>query len=109
MRCPVCKADNTQAPACRRCKADLSLLWQLESRREALLVSARCHLARGRWRDGERDARAALRVRDGADARRLRALCRLVARDFAGALRIYRALGREESLKENSGQLTANS
>ena len=24
LRCPVCKADNTQGPACRRCKADLT-------------------------------------------------------------------------------------
>jgi hypothetical protein len=109
MRCPVCKADNTQGPACRRCKADLSLLWQLESRREGLLLSARCHLARGRRREAERDAMAALRLRDGADARRLQALCRLVARDFAGAWRIYVALGEEEPIKENSCQLMANS
>ena len=109
MRCPVCKADNAQAPACRRCKADLSLLWQLESRREGLLVSARLQFARGCWRDAERDVAAALRLRDGVDARRLQALCRLVARDFAGAWRIYVALSEEESTKENSCQLMANS
>src|SRR5262249_17865113 len=33
MRCPVCKAENAQGPACRRCKADLSLLFAVEARR----------------------------------------------------------------------------
>ena len=40
MLCPACKADNAQGPACRRCKADLSPLWALEARREALLALA---------------------------------------------------------------------
>ena len=30
IRCPVCKAENSQGPTCRRCKADLSLLFRLE-------------------------------------------------------------------------------
>ena len=33
MRCPVCKADNALDPACRRCKADLALLVQVETQR----------------------------------------------------------------------------
>ena len=33
LRCPVCKAENAQGPNCRRCKADLSLLFALEDRR----------------------------------------------------------------------------
>lgn len=42
MRCPVCKADNTagSASACRRCKADLSVLHTLENRRDDALDAA---------------------------------------------------------------------
>ena len=40
MRCPVCKAENADAPQCRRCKADLSLLVALEQRRAQALTSA---------------------------------------------------------------------
>ena len=28
MRCPVCRADNTEGPQCRRCRADLSPLFK---------------------------------------------------------------------------------
>jgi hypothetical protein len=108
MRCPVCKAENDQGPACRRCKADLALLWAVEARREALLISARQRLAR---RDGcpsagdgdpvarleahidrrqaVEEAAAATRLRAGPDAGRVAALARLLARDFAGAWRAY--------------------
>ena len=30
MICPCCKANNDSGPACRRCKADLSLLFAFE-------------------------------------------------------------------------------
>ncbi len=45
MVCPVCKAENAAGPACRRCKADLSLLFQLEEQRERTLAAARRLLA----------------------------------------------------------------
>jgi hypothetical protein len=89
LRCPVCKADNSQAPACRRCKADLSLLWELESRRARLLSSARRHFDRGDWHSASRDATAASRLRATADATQLLALARLFVRDFGGAWRAY--------------------
>ncbi len=92
MRCPVCKADNAQGPACRRCKADLLLLWALEARRESLLASARRRLGEGDWRGAAAEATAAARLRDGADAGQVVAAARLLGRDFAGALRTYRAL-----------------
>ena len=38
MQCPVCKADNAQGPLCRRCKADLSLLFRLEARRADVVL-----------------------------------------------------------------------
>lgn len=111
MQCPVCKADNSQGPACRRCKADLSLLWELEVRREELLNSARHYLAFGkqalegddstpvprlqrRWasRSAVAAAESADRLRAGTDAGELIALARLIGRDFAGALRAYLAV-----------------
>ena len=49
MRCPVCKADNTQGPLCRRCKADLSLLFALEEQRRQALTAARRAAAAGDW------------------------------------------------------------
>lgn len=31
--CPCCRAGNDAGPACRRCKADLSLLFEARTRR----------------------------------------------------------------------------
>jgi hypothetical protein len=103
----VCKAENVQEWTCRRCKADLSLLWEVEERRAALLASARRHLAgpegrgpsadegpaaRSHTRLAGEDAAAAGRLRAGVDALRLTALARLLGRDFAGAWRAYLAV-----------------
>jgi hypothetical protein len=85
MRCPVCKADNNEAPQCRRCKADLSLLLALERRRAQAMADAAARLTS--------DPGGALTVADEADqlrrdeeSRRLLAVTRLMNRDFAGAL-----------------------
>jgi hypothetical protein len=110
MRCPVCKADNDQGPACRRCKADLSLLWALEARREALLASVRHRLARFNpaavtsndnpvtrlearieRRQIIEDVNAATQIRADTDTAKLTAIARLLTRDFAGAWRAYLA------------------
>jgi hypothetical protein len=91
MQCPVCKAENTQGPACRRCKADLSLLWALESRRELLLAAARRDLARADWQRTVTEAESAARLRQGDDAGRLVAAGRLLGRDFPWALRAYQS------------------
>jgi hypothetical protein len=99
MRCPVCKADNVQERACRRCKADLSLLWEVEERRAALLASARHRLAGlevlETGVDGDpagEHAAAAGRLRAGVDALRVTAMSKLLGRDFAGAWRAYLAV-----------------
>ena len=90
MRCPVCKADNGQGPLCRRCKADLAPLFDLEAARRAKLDATREHLARGRWPEAVADAEEGDRLRRDGESRRLLAVARLLARDFAGAWACYR-------------------
>jgi hypothetical protein len=89
IRCPVCKASLEQGPACRRCKADLSLLFQLDEQRQQALQTARACLQRGEWRRASAilDGVEALRCDD--EVRRLRAAALLMQRDFAGAWRVY--------------------
>jgi hypothetical protein len=89
MRCPVCKADNPAGPTCRRCKADMSLLWDVHARHSAILSSARRHMRNGNWRAAIAAAAAAQRLRSGTDSGQLAALARLCARDFPGAWRAY--------------------
>ena len=86
MRCPACRAENATGPLCRRCRADLSLLFTLEEQRAYLLAAAQAAVSEG---DGPRAvwlAQAAQHLRAGEDARRLLALGHLLRRDFAAAL-----------------------
>jgi hypothetical protein len=85
MRCPVCKADNLQGPQCRRCKADLSLLFALEEQRRRALAEARRCLRRGEWQAAAEHAETASWLRGDEDSRQLVAVARLLGRDFAGA------------------------
>jgi len=89
IRCPACKADNEQGPACRRCKADLSLLFALEARREALLAQARADFAAGRWRQAYASALEADALRRDESSDRLVAVAALMCRDFHEAWRRY--------------------
>ena len=90
IRCPVCKAENVQGPTCRRCKADLSLLWALEDRRDWTLAEARRLLTAGRAGEADALASEADGMRTDAASQRLLALTRLMRRDFAGAWSAYR-------------------
>ncbi len=92
MRCPACKAENAQGPTCRRCKADLSLLFALEEQRARTLAEARRLLAAGRADEADALAEEADWMRSDAESRRLLALTRLMRRDFAGAWAEYRML-----------------
>jgi hypothetical protein len=97
MRCPVCKADNLQGPQCRRCKADLSLLFELEDQRRQALVEVQRCLHQGEWREATRQAETADWLRGDEETKRLAALAHLLEGDFAGAWRCYqdwRAMGR---------------
>ena len=72
LRCPACGAGGNREATCRRCKADLSLLEDLErSRAEA--------------RACREDARQAHALRAGADSARWLAVGSLLARDFDAA------------------------
>jgi hypothetical protein len=87
--CPVCRARVESGPQCRRCKADLSLLFTLEARRDAALAAARRSLAAGRTDEALTLARGAEQLRRGDDSRRLIAAAHLLRRDFAAAWRCY--------------------
>jgi hypothetical protein len=92
MRCPVCKAENTQGPQCRRCKADLSLLFQLEEQRAALLAAAAACLGSGRVEEALENAQRAHQLRYGEDTGRLLTQVFLLRRDFASAWQQYQQL-----------------
>jgi hypothetical protein len=94
MRCPVCKAENAQGPQCRRCKADLSLLFDLEDQRARALASARQALARGHGREARHEAARADWLRSDGESRRLLAVAYLLERDFKRAWASYSEAGR---------------
>jgi hypothetical protein len=89
MRCPVCRAAVEQGPQCRRCRADLSLLFALEDRRRALLQEAGQALALGRWRRVVALASEAQALRRGEDGARLLALGHLAGKNFPEAWSAY--------------------
>jgi hypothetical protein len=85
MHCPVCRADNNKGPACRRCRADLSLLFQLEEQRARLLRQARQVAVRANWVEATRLAEQVHALRRDADSGQLLAICRLMQRQFPEA------------------------
>lgn len=89
MRCPACKADNSQGPQCRRCKADLSLLFALEEQRGRMLAEARRCLRRGEWQAAVERAEAADWLRGDDESQQLAAVAHLLSRDFASAWQCY--------------------
>jgi hypothetical protein len=91
LRCPVCRAENSTGPACRRCRADLSLLLSVEARREHHLAAARSAVAAGRLDDALEDLARADELRPGPDVCRVRACANLLAGDYAAALADYTA------------------
>ena len=90
MRCPVCRAENDVGPQCRRCRADLGLLFALEDRRRLALNAAYHLLHDGEFRRALEVANGICALRDDAEARRLAAGCALLCRDFASAWREFR-------------------
>ena len=89
LRCPVCKAENDAPPACRRCKADLSLVFGLEEDRASALAKARRALAAGRWGEALVAATRADGLRRDEESGRLIAVAALLNGDHALAWRSY--------------------
>jgi len=89
MRCPVCRADNAEGPLCRRCKADLSLLFEVEQRRDGFLAEARRHLHAGNYAEAVPVALRAEKIRGDRESRRLVAVASLLARNFEQAHRYH--------------------
>ena len=86
--CPCCKATN-DAPTCRRCKADLSLLVAVADRRGFLLSLARAEAADGKFADALRSLDEAESLRGGAEVRQARAAVFLLAGEFSAAWAAY--------------------
>ena len=91
LRCPVCRAENTTGPLCRRCRADLSLLAAVEERRDAHLARAQVALRDERFAEARKELDRAAELRAGPDVRRVRACLFLLAGDFSAALAEYAA------------------
>ena len=90
MRCPVCRAENNENVACRRCKADLSLLVALERARcRALEEAARAAASADGARTLEH-AEIAHRLRADRDSYRWLAIGHLLRREFERAIQAYR-------------------
>ena len=90
--CPCCKASNDAGPTCRRCKADLSLLFKLEADRAALVEQARELAAQSLYPESLAALDRAAQLRRGDDVLRVRAVVLLLSRDHAGALAAYHDL-----------------
>jgi hypothetical protein len=89
MRCPVCRAELNQGPQCRRCKADLALLFSLQEQRDQAICRAYQCLTRGEWKTAEAIAGGVEALRRDAESQRLCAVVKLLKRDFARARQYY--------------------
>jgi len=89
LRCPVCRADNTSGPNCRRCKADLSRLIDVETCRARHVALAQYALTSERYDDALEALTQAEEVRAGSDLQRMKACAYLLAGNFSAALREY--------------------
>lgn len=92
MRCPVCQADNNEDVACRRCRADLSLLFALEELRCRCLDAAQKCLGQCQVAPALEHIRRADEVRHGPDTDRLAAVAQLLGGNFSEAWRLWQAL-----------------
>jgi hypothetical protein len=88
MLCPVCRANNEQGPQCRRCRADLGLLFELEEQRRQVMAAARAQLAQGGVERAFQFAAQADELRHDDESRRLLAVCHVVNGNYADAWRV---------------------
>jgi hypothetical protein len=86
LQCPVCRAENTSGPVCRRCRADLSLLAAVEARRTFHVDRVHAAIREGRLDAAGTELMRAAALRTGPDVRRLKACLDLLYGDFTAAL-----------------------
>jgi hypothetical protein len=89
INCPNCKANNESGPLCRRCKSDLSLLFQAFERRAWTMLQAGISLRNGQLLDCKRYLEEAELIQPGLDIDRMKAVSHLLNRDFAAAASWY--------------------
>src|SRR4051794_39015958 len=94
LRCPVCRAENTAGPNCRRCRADLSLLAAVEDRRAYHLAAAATEILSGYFANALMQLQQAEQLRPGPDIRRIQACAHLLASDFQSAIAQHPAASR---------------
>lgn len=87
LACPVCRADNTAPRNCRRCRADLSLLWSLAAERQRLLDECQQAVCNGDAEVLLRQATRAHSLRHGEDTQRYLALGHLLQEHYFDAFR----------------------
>lgn len=92
LNCPVCKAENAAGPNCRRCKADLAMLFALSEHRTQLLAATRAAFARHEIADAWRFALAANEHQPDAESLRWVAMLQLLHGNFGEAWNAYRAM-----------------
>lgn len=88
MQCPVCRAENAAGPACRRCRADLSLLFDLERQRGRALDAAKRLLLAGDFVNARLQAREAHAMRPDKESRRVLLAANIFRGDFPQACEI---------------------
>jgi len=89
IKCPACKAPNDTGPNCRRCKADLAVLFQIEDQRHTLIRTAEAAIAASDTRKALAKAQSADQLRRDPESVRLLACASLLRGDYAEALRLY--------------------
>ena len=102
IRCPLCKADNLEGPACRRCKADLSMLFRLEERR-AWTMGERD----GVWRRDERPRR--MRGPTGGLVAKRRGIVAVARVDAAAVTGLSRRLEMPSGVAKEERSLSSDS
>ena len=86
--CPVCGAHQALSKACRRCKADLSLVVDVYAELSAKRARCLALIRQRRLLSATRLAKECVRLSGDESNVRLLATCSLLQSDFAQALRI---------------------
>lgn len=92
INCPVCRAAEQTGPQCRRCRADLSLLVGLETRRSELMARARHLVQQKDWHRAVDIVEEANSLRQDFESQQTLAVLAVLRHDYRRALAIHRQL-----------------